>query len=367
MTSEGITMKKWLLCAWILGLFGCDGSVEGDVFIIKGNGDIAVSPGRTVTFIPGVSERTLFGQAASYAGEVALASIQDDLVAICPVAKESSDATLSGLAEEINAIKAKGSIPLEGCGKIEATSARLALEAGSEKERQTSETTRLSKNVASARSEKNRRVKEIVAGLKNEQMKRLTVTYRSNDADSVWTFTNNSDFCIGDADGYSFYFAADGFSNGIKTISAGDSKYGSSKDEYGFEMEGCFLPAGQSYTYKPILYGAPTTATPENRKAASEGKVRTYDCGPSYSRKVCIEVDSARWTSSYEFLEISRDDNGDSVVYSVTPVDWESKALSVEDFDAYDSRIQDAEDALARAKKRYSASSLLADADAAKN
>jgi len=358
-------MQKYIFLLSFLGLVGCNGSVEGDVFIIKGGGEIAVSPGRTVTFIPAESERAIFSQAAKSAGAVALAGIQTELLGLCPVAKADAKQVLSGLTEEITEIKAKGSIPAAGCENLSATSTRLASEVASTKKSQASELKRLRADLASAISEKEKRVMKLADKLESEQKKLISVTYApSGRGDgATWTFRNNTDYCIGEESSYMFYFQAQGFSNGIKTASTSDSAFSAIKDEFGFEIEGCYLPAGKSKTNSG--YAASTTKSPEIKKAVTEGKLQTYSCNSSYSQKQCVKVDSARWTSSYELLEVKRKDTGGSVVYSVKPVDWKDKALKSGDFRAYDSKIKDAKSALSRAEKRHASNSLLAEADKA--
>ena len=44
-------MKNLSAFLFYLALFACDGTVQGDVFIIKGSGEVSVFAGRAVAFI----------------------------------------------------------------------------------------------------------------------------------------------------------------------------------------------------------------------------------------------------------------------------------------------------------------------------
>ena len=359
-------MKKLLCSVCLLALIACDGAVEGDVFIIKGSGEIAVSPGRTVTFIPVESEKALLNQASVVAGAAALESIKSDVIELCPTAKEDSETVLAMLASEIDEIKATGSVPAEGCGGLIATSNQLAASAKSTRDSQASELKRLNAELSAARSEKNKKVQQLADSLRQEQLDRLTLTYRADGDDAVWTWRNDSDYCVGPGpNSYSFSFTGIGFSNGLRTASVSEYSFTEVKDEFGFAISGCHLLPGNS-NQESDYSGAPTTASPELKKALSEGKIEGYGCGYSFSPKTCIAVDRAEWNFSDKFLEVTRKDTGGRVEYDVQPVDWNAKARSTGNFAAYDKKIKSAEDAIARATKRHASNDVVARADAAK-
>jgi hypothetical protein len=352
-------MRKVCLLACLSVLAGCNGSVEGDVFIIKGGGDIAVSPGRTVYFVPGENEKTLFAEAAVQAAKDALATIESQVAKLCPVALPEANAALDKLVKTESTITAAGTVPPEGCGELERKRDELEAQAASVRSAQADEQARLRKALATAKQERQTAIANKARALKRAQESKVLfrVDPPAGYTRSKITISNNSDYCVGGETTYAFQdfeidltvYASDG-----KTILWSDQiDLDERKDEFGFSLGACRVPKGVSVSEEVYQDGA--LDSPQLRKAAADGAIETYLGTASYSRQTVARYGSWKVTSEYDFYTVERTEKGTSVSYKVTKVDWSKEALKSQSFASYDQKIKSAERALDAALKAHAA------------
>ena len=168
----GLDNRIWQLSLITTALFflvACDGKVEGDVFIVKGGGDIAVSPGREVTFIPYESEMALLRKASVSASKVALASIELEVGKLCPDAVPIAKAALDRNRSIIEVITQRQSVPTSGCGGLEAKRDSSAESASAVLATQKSERERLAAELDRAESAKSKKIAEIASSLETRE------------------------------------------------------------------------------------------------------------------------------------------------------------------------------------------------------
>ena len=104
-----------LLIASIL-VVGCSKSdVSGDVYVIKGNGSVIPSAGRTVRLVNAENRADLFEQAKSEAMQTTNIFIGNKIASHCPIVKSEGEKALDDLSSELKSIKSKGTIPEGGC------------------------------------------------------------------------------------------------------------------------------------------------------------------------------------------------------------------------------------------------------------
>lgn len=362
---ETVTMgivKILVTSAIIIVLSACDGSVKGDVFIVKGSGEIAVSPGRSVVFIPVDSEEKLFSMAASVASEAALQSVAGELIELCPSAKKQAEAITEDLSTQVHNITAKDSVPDEGCEELVAAADRLGVLASSIEAENADEIARLTNALTVARSERDKKVTEMAEHLRQKELDKLSVQVEiggpSYNKRLYWTFNNGSDYCIGPADNeYGFaYLKAKAYAGGVELASESDLMFYPKKDSLGFEIKGCYFQSGEiAKTYNS---GAPCS-TPVVKKLIREGRVKT--------KGDCVLLESSHWDfSDHVFLEVSKKDAGETIEYKTSPVNWKAKAQEQFSFASHNKNISEAEKVLAAANERHASNASVSQANAAK-
>ena len=105
----------------IVGLFlsGCEApNIQGNVFVIKGDGDIKPAAGRTVYLIPEKSVHALLSRAINDVTPSVTASYVAAIKPFCHTAKKTIVGLHTTIVEELRNIKDSGDIPPTGCALL---------------------------------------------------------------------------------------------------------------------------------------------------------------------------------------------------------------------------------------------------------
>ena len=343
-------IKKLVLASLLTLLGACDGAVKGDIFIVKGNGDIAVSPGRTVHFVPIESESALLVNAGSVAAELALLSIQSSLNELCPITTQKANQALLKLTENVTEIGKRENIPVLGCEALEADSKRLTLAASDVESRNKAERSKLTSAVTSAQSAKNAKISDLAQDLLNRELKKVSATYANPDNSrwsATWSISNNSKYCVSFDSRWIIIEALQ------KGVTQGNNetwmKRSIQKDEYGFPVGECHLLAGQSIVERNSA-SPPIVSTPAQKKALADGKLATFSCGGD----ACIKIDGARIARprGITFHTVKRLEKGSNITYQTTPVDWKALVSKEKSIRKFEAQIKTSKNALAAFEKK---------------
>ena len=332
-------------------LAACDGKVEGDVFIVKGGGNIAVSPGRAVTFIPYESEMALLKEASVGASKVALASIEMEVGKLCPNAVSRANAELDRNRNIIKEITQKRSVPKMGCGGLKEERDSAADSALAALTSQKSERERLEAALQRAKSARSKKIDEIAADLKQKQMAKVVTSFTQTGDNFVYSIFNTSDYCIGKAIAtYSTTIWQVELRGPDGTLVTTEMSFQrEAMDEYGFTMKDCFVPEWGKIA-ESVRSSTLTLDTPELKKAAAEGSLETIPCG--YGR-TCAKVDSVTLVSDYDFYAVEKTEIGSKVSYKTNPVNWKQKASKSDSLSELDKEIDKAKANLNAALSRH--------------
>ena len=359
----GLDNRIWQLSLITTALFflvACDGKVEGDVFIVKGGGDIAVSPGREVTFIPYESEMALLRKASVSASKVALASIELEVGKLCPDAVPIAKAALDRNRSIIEVITQRQSVPTSGCGGLEAKRDSSAESASAVLATQKSERERLAAELDRAESAKSKKIAEIASSLETREKALITTDFRTirsgyDNGDVTVTIRNGSKYCIGDGSSYARWGATLLGQDGTVKIGNKSIYKSSAEDEFGFSKGKCVLEAGVAISDKISSYMRKLDS-PEQKKAAADGRLKTESCGYNNSDTGGVPA-SIRLDGDISFFEVSKETIGSNVSYAVKPVDWVAMAQESTSFSSYNSAIEQAQSELNAALSRHTQNS----------
>ena len=347
-------MNKIAVAILLLALSACEGSVEGDVFIIKGDGSVSVSPGRTVSFIPNTSERAIM-EAASEAARVAAISRSETKVSqLCTKTLPQATEWLNALVSSETKIEAAGNVPKTGCGELEQKREELEARVSAIRAKHLEEENRLKAAVMSAKKARQTAIANKAREMRRAEERKVVVKlvpdveYHST---TLIKLTNNSDFCIGGGSSYPLSLTVEAYgTDGLTKVWSGRLDLDRIVDEFGFSLGDCRVQSGITKTQQD--YTSRALSNPEVKKAAFDGLIATYRCS-SYGAEQCARFGSWSLKGSYDFYRVSRIEKGTNVSYESTKVDWTQEALKTQSFARYDEDIRRAERDLAKAQAKH--------------
>jgi len=222
-----------------LSLTGCEKpQIQGHAFIIKGNGDIKPSAGRTVYLIPEKSEHSLISKALNAVSASTLNAIEPQLTKLCSSAHDFILKADSKIISEIQLIKDNGNIPLKGCGTLQEGADSLNSISANIEAKFLKETADIESKIKRESLIRSAKIASSAKKLERDALAKITARLSINPIiESKIALTNKTDYCIkGSVQG-------DVFSKGIK-IGRVEMSYSPTmlKDKYGFPMDCAITP-----------------------------------------------------------------------------------------------------------------------------
>ena len=349
--------KAFCLYIAVFLLAGCTKSnVSGDVYIIKGDGSVIPSAGRTVRLIKAEDRASLFAQVGAEAVKSAQKALGPEIAKQCPAIIDAGAKALEGLRADMAAIKNKGTIPENGCDGLVTESSRLKAEFESVLAEQKAEIEKLQSDLQAAKKQRQPKLEKLADELYKAELDDVDVrSFRSSTsyiADHYVTeLYNNSRFCIGRVELDIEYYSYDTLVHTrTHTIPEQYSLNASSvKDKFGFVKTGCYIEYGSSSLIDRVFLSELPSVDSRMRKAYSERKIKVRIVH-GVER---IMVTDFRSDTKINFVRVSRKELDSDVIYNSTPVDWIKEAEKSGNFDGENRLIRTIGENLKAARNRH--------------
>ena len=337
---------------------GCSKSdVSGDIFIIKGDGSIAPSAGRTVRFIPVESEAIFFDQ-------IKTATISEAQLELAPVIAEQCSAMLDVRKRKLNSfntelrkIQQKVTVPSDGCDALISESSMLELESKPLRNQYDDKIEKLNKELKLTKKELETRITQVTKELHEAEYANVypsiirtkqTIFPYNIFPYNILLENNSSDFCVTNVGSLRLY--------------AGDimiKEYGGDlsplEDQFGYKKGKCGIEAN-GFKKITVYYREITTDTPQLRKAIYEKKVKSFPCGADN----CVVITSIKIGTTVEFARLERLESESDVSYMSVDVDWKEEAKSSAQVRKEQKAVENAQARLDAAEKEYESNQLVA-------
>ena len=349
-------MRKVIcLCIAVFLLAGCTKSnVSGDVYIIKGDGSVIPSAGRTVRLIKTEDRASLFEQVKVDAVKAAQWAIGPEIAKQCPAIIDAGTKALEGLRADMATVKNKGTIPENGCDGLVAESSRLKAESESALARQKAEIEKLQSDLQAAKKRRQPKLEKLADELRKDELDKVIIQFidrglQTRDYDNRYRIElhNNSSFCIGLSEFNIEYYSYDTLVHTSSKITSSQAK-----DEFGFTKNGCYIGSGSSGLIDRVFLSELPDIDARMRKAHSEGKIKVGDSS-KYGFSLAIILTDMRPETKIDFVRVSRKESGSDVTYNSTPVDWIKEAEKSGNFDGENRLIRTIEEKLKSTRKRH--------------
>ena len=321
-------------------------TIEGNAFVVKGDGDVKPAAGQTVHLIPLESEVALFYPAAMAAYASATEGLEPQLKPLCESATEFVGRTKQVLEDNLNEIEQRGTVPKIGCTSLEAELNRLVNQTKELNEAHARNISNLQAKIRDIRSRKARKVSRRATKLRNEEISAIKVTHAKSDRyfeDYQISIGNPTEYCIGKGDFINGYIGFEIFSKGMMIQSLKSVQFDIYKDKYGFNTK-CLIPPKSHVSGHYSLY-----------MDSAEVKLLVSQHGlPVKDGKIIPDRAVLR---NPVFYTSSSKQVGARVEYMLKPVDWLKQAVKNVKF-SEDAEIQPLEQQVSQLEKTHNSNSL---------
>lgn len=345
----------FLMIVLAISVTGCSKSdVSGDVYIIKGDGSIAPSPGREIYFLDSKTEQAFFESITNEAIAEINKDLMPALISQCSLILDSASEAIIELSNELGAVRDRNTVPVGGCSSLDAGVVKQQNKVSSLKSDHDAKLSELRSKRATKQAQKDSAVNELSQSLYNTELEKIQFKWSQGQNGSLnWSLTNESELCVEE---YSFKVA---FYAGDVEVQTGSAyQFDKMKDEYGFEVPSCHLWKGRSVGSSQ----RGVAPNPEVKKAISMGtpNIATMKCGYD-GRSDCVKITSGKSTTYVTFMEIQKTESGSTTNYSATSVDWSSRALKSGTIASYDRSIASVDNEISQLVNTYNSNAVVAD------
>lgn len=182
----------------VMILVGCgESDIQGNAFIITGNGDIKAAAGKTVYLIPEKSVNSLLTRAVNDVSPEILKSYKEVITSLCALAKDSVVILDKTTKKELKIIKDRGNIPLSGCSSLQNNAEKLNRVFKSIKSKHFKKLSSIEKEIKELKSKRIVRIKKEESVLKKKVLKNINahIKYSYNYYYNI-SIKNNTNYYI---------------------------------------------------------------------------------------------------------------------------------------------------------------------------
>ena len=342
----------------VLLLSGCSQhSINGNVFVVKENGDIKPAAGQTIYLIPLESRADLFYPVAMAAYATVTENLRDQIELSCKAATKFITHAKSELEADLSEIKQKGTVPEDGCSNLEAEANRLSDEAKKLNEANSESIASLEAKLRDARKRLSRKVNRRAEELKNEALSRIEVRLLghkySNDYQVI--IKNSSNYCLVAISDYGFLkpIVLELYSKGIKI--GEDMVFSTAEDEFGFNTGCHVLPQ----TIRAGIVAAPSYPfDPEEKLLLSQHNLPIVPVSNNNFQMHIRPDEVVLKKDNIGLYKLSSKKQDSAIKYTTTSIDWSKLAIADTKF-AEDDEIQLLQKQLSRIKREHDAHPLI--------
>ena len=347
----------------VLLLSGCSQhSINGNVFVVKENGDIKPAAGQTIYLIPLESRADLFYPVAMAAYATVTENLRDQIELSCKAATQFITHAKSELEADLSEIKQKGTVPEDGCSNLEAEANRLSDKAKKLNEANSESVSSLEAKLRDARKRLSRKVNRKAEELKNEALSRIEVRLVGHKYSNYYQviIKNSSNYCLVAISDYGFLkpIVLELYSKGIKIgedMVFEDTVFSTAEDEFGFNTGCHVLPQ----TIRAEIVAAPSYPfDPEEKLLLSQHNLPIVPVSNNNFQMHIRPDEVVLKKDNIGLYKLSSKKQGSAIKYTTTSIDWSKLAIADTKF-AEDDEIQLLQKQLSRIKREHDAHPLI--------
>ena len=315
-------------------------NVDGDVFVVKGDGSVVPSSGRTVYLLPYNTELEFIHGIANESNANTIEKVKADLLKHCPTAQEQTKELIAKIGEDVSAIEAAERIPAGGCEGLDANVVSLSNKLATIKRGHQDKVRELEASVAAMKAKKSAAIRIKADELEQIELDKIHTSLMPQDGYRVtYMIQNGSDYCIKDPLAFAFYANDEMVESGHES--------GFLKDDLGFSIP-CLVLAGDEE--KIVSIDMISANQSEVRRANAQGVYEVVKerlgAGSLFPRVTSVKLEP-------KLVELNKSETTKKIVYTKRAVNWEQKAQENFDFSDYDPAIEMAEAALEEENRLY--------------
>lgn len=318
---------------------GCsDSSLNGDVFVVKGNGDVKPLAGGKVYLLPYKNEAEFLYEIANNTYATIIPEISETVKRLSTSALDFAQEQKKNLDKEVALINVKYPTPPKECNELESKYKTITQKSVPITKKHNKLISKYQKEIKVAKSDKNRAIRKVADKIKNRIKKRVTVSINQDGYNIEYTIHNDTPYGI---------VLKDVFLNYNK-IKIDNVRYFSTLyDEYGFDTNMHILP-NKSRRFDAILILKKISFNPEWKLLYKTGKLKGVKGTFGELYPLVNQI-----TLKYDLYKISSKRDVNIIIYKKTPVNYTELALKEKSFSSFDKKITKIQQQTVMENKRF--------------
>lgn len=328
-----VTIKEVLTLFFLLLVSllnsGCtDSNLTGDVFVVKGDGDIKPLAGWKVYLLPYKSEAEFLYEIANDTYATIIPETSETVKLLSQSALAFAQEQKENLDKKVASIKGKYSTPPSDCNELESKYKTITQKTAQLTEKHNKLISQLENEINVATSDKDKALRKVADEIDNGLRNKVTVTIISQDGHDIkYTIYNDTAYGIKLKKVVLNY-------NGIEIEE--EEYFSTLHDAYGFDTNMHVMPnTSRTFSGSIILKAIPRN--PELKLLYETGKLKGLNS--KYSRRGPYPLIN-KVILKYDLYNISRKRDENKIVYNKTPVNFTDLAIKEESFSSFDNKIE---------------------------